>query len=59
VRSVCNTFSPKKQISAYRIQYTVSGIRAGAEHGAASDRVALTEMIGSFDGQFCDAFAVF
>ena len=32
IRSVCNSF-PQKQISAYRFQYTVSGIRAGTEHG--------------------------
>ena len=50
---------PQKQISAYRFQYTVSGIRAGAGLGAASYRVTLAEMIVSSDGQFCDAFTVF
>ncbi|MGN0484834.1 MAG: hypothetical protein ACI4HI_14910, partial [Lachnospiraceae bacterium] len=37
----------------------VSGIRLGANTGAAGSKVALTEMIVSSGGWDCDAFAVF
>ena len=58
IRSGCNTFPLETDLS---LPPPIHSFRDSGRHRTrvASDRVALTEMIVSSDGQFCDAFAVF